>query len=185
MKTLLSRAGNSPFLGLTYFDFHPPAAVNYCNLMPRDTGTLWVCPFWNGIILEEVSVCLSPLSQPLNLWGSLGIKFWVGAQQKGDRGRRELGIFSAASVGALGLGTAKRGWTTSPGLVVVSLPLRDLFLWHTVGYLATDLPDLGSVFYSELFVFPFVNSMSFLIEENCENNKQAEKGGPNLVSHLT
>lgn len=55
-------------------------------------------------------------------------------------------------MGALGLGTAKRGCTTSSGLVVVSLSLRDLFLWHTVGYLAADLPDLGSVFYSELFV---------------------------------
>lgn len=27
VKTLLSRAGNSTFLGLTHFDFHPPAAV--------------------------------------------------------------------------------------------------------------------------------------------------------------
>lgn len=81
-----------PVFGTYILDFHPPAAVNYCNLMPKDTGTLWVCPFWNEIILEEVSVCLSPLSQPFNLWGSLGIRFWVGAQQKGDRGRGSLGF---------------------------------------------------------------------------------------------
>lgn len=60
-----------------------------------------------------------------------------------------------------------------------------LFLWQAAGYLATDLPNLWSVFYSELFAFLFAKGLSFLIEENPENSKQAEKGGPNLVSHLT
>lgn len=60
-----------------------------------------------------------------------------------------------------------------------------MFLWQTVVYLASDLPRLRSRFYSELFIFPSANSRSFLLEENHENSKQAEKGGPNLVSYLT
>lgn len=105
---------NSTFLGLPHFDFHPPAAV---TIVIGSTKTLLLCEQWVSLpILEGMCLCLSPLSQqPLNLWGILRDQIGVGAQQKKDRGRRELEIFSpTASVGAVGLAAAERGWLGSP-----------------------------------------------------------------------
>lgn len=70
------------------------------------------------------------------------------------------------------MGPEKRDTSVTARVGFIStLPLRERGSLADCVYLPSDLPRLWSVFYFELVLFCFSNSVSFLIEDGHENSK--------------